>query len=106
MQHKLNVKQVVELADDVELRMEYYPDVEFGSDPYTFLHHANARLFLKSQDQCIGSIESDVFYQMMRLDVPELSSQVTHRLARPARVMPRLVRRRVSPSASESARCR
>ena len=80
MQHKLNVKQVVELADDVELRMEYYPDVEFGSDPYTFLHHANAKLFLKSQDKCIGSIESDVFYQMMRLDVPKLSSQVTHRL--------------------------
>jgi GNAT superfamily N-acetyltransferase len=80
VQRKLNLKQVVELADDVELRMEYNPDVEFGSDPYTFLHHANARLFLKSQDKCIGSIESDVFYQTMRLDVPELSSQVTHRL--------------------------
>jgi GNAT superfamily N-acetyltransferase len=37
-------------------------------------------MFLKSQDTCIGSIESYVFYQTMRLDVPELSSQVTHRL--------------------------
>jgi GNAT superfamily N-acetyltransferase len=60
--------------------MEYRPDVEFGSQTYTYLHHANARLFLKSQDKCIGSIESNVFYQTMRADVPGLASQVAQRL--------------------------